>query len=177
MAFSRHSHVGTEQNGHLLLFRFVNLGPLLVRRSVFQELGGFNLSYSRPGFPGIGFDGEFSARAWLGGHEAAVLCPSLSTTFRNGCGGKGTAREGAVTSIRNHNERENKRRFLAQFGDVTERIEAQIERAQSALVADTSRLSRLRSLFPDCLACSESATAELFTEQYANSSAACEGGG
>ena len=60
-----------------------------------MRLGGFNLSYSPPGQPAIGFDAEFTARAWLAGYYAGLLCPSNLTAFRNGCGGKGTASSAA----------------------------------------------------------------------------------
>ena len=46
----------------------VNMGPLLVRRSWFEHLGQFNLNFSCPGDPGIGFDFEYSVRLW---HENA----------------------------------------------------------------------------------------------------------
>jgi hypothetical protein len=37
------------------------MGPIVVRRSAFRAVGGFNISYSRPGKPGLGFEGAFSS--------------------------------------------------------------------------------------------------------------------
>ena len=42
----------------------LNIGPIVVRRQAFQQLGGFNVSYSRPGQMGIGFDFEFTTKLW-----------------------------------------------------------------------------------------------------------------
>jgi hypothetical protein len=65
---------------------FLNVGPIVVRASAFRALGGFNLSDSPRGAPGMGFDAEFVARLWLSGWQAAVACPSRRTALRNGCG-------------------------------------------------------------------------------------------
>lgn len=42
----------------------VNMGPVLYRRDKFMELGMFNNKMSCVGDAGIGFDFEFSIRAW-----------------------------------------------------------------------------------------------------------------
>ncbi len=50
----------------------VNIGPYLVRRSTFDELGGFDLRFSPPGEPGITFEAEFCYRAWESGYQVAL---------------------------------------------------------------------------------------------------------
>jgi len=71
-------------------FMFVvgaNSGPVLYRAAAFQQVGGFNLSYSGPGEPGIGFETEISLRLWLRGWQSAIMdCGE----FQRGIGGHGT---------------------------------------------------------------------------------------
>jgi len=53
----------------------VNMGPLMVRQSWFYHLGQFNLNFSCPGDPGIGFDFEYSLRLWNSGGQVALFDP------------------------------------------------------------------------------------------------------
>lgn len=53
-------------------FRFVhhvNIGPYFIRRSAYEELGGWDHSFSAVGEPGICFDSELCLRAWAQGYE------------------------------------------------------------------------------------------------------------
>jgi glycosyltransferase involved in cell wall biosynthesis len=53
-------------------FRFVhhvNIGPYLIRRKYYEDLGGWNLMFSDVGEPGICFDSELCLRAWLRGYQ------------------------------------------------------------------------------------------------------------
>lgn len=56
----------------LMFVENVNIGPFLVRKSIFDALGGFDLRFSSPGEPGITFEAEFCYRAWLHGHQVAL---------------------------------------------------------------------------------------------------------
>lgn len=50
----------------------VNIGPYLVRKSAFDEVGGFDLRFSAAGEPGITFESEFCYRVWYSGYQMAV---------------------------------------------------------------------------------------------------------
>ena len=56
----------------LMFVENVNIGPYLLRKSVFEELGGFDLRFSAPGEPGITFEAEYCYRAWTAGHQVAL---------------------------------------------------------------------------------------------------------
>lgn len=45
----------------------VNIGPYFVRRAAYQQLDGWDRSFSAPGEPGICFESEFCLRAWVNG--------------------------------------------------------------------------------------------------------------
>lgn len=62
------------QTGRRLRFvENVNIGPYLLRKSVFTGMGGFDLRFSPPGEPGITFESEFCYRAWTQGHQVALM--------------------------------------------------------------------------------------------------------
>ncbi len=53
-------------------FRYVhhaNIGPYFIRRRSYEQLGGWDHSFSAPGEPGICFESEFCLRAWTEGHR------------------------------------------------------------------------------------------------------------
>jgi glycosyltransferase involved in cell wall biosynthesis len=53
-------------------FRFmhhVNIGPYFIRREHYELLGGWDYTFSSVGEPGICFDNELCARAWLNGYQ------------------------------------------------------------------------------------------------------------
>ena len=53
-------------------FRFVhhvNIGPYIIRRRHYEQLGGWDYSFSGVGEPGICFDNELCLRAWLNGYR------------------------------------------------------------------------------------------------------------
>jgi glycosyltransferase involved in cell wall biosynthesis len=58
---------GTE----LRFVHHVNIGPYFIRRRAYESMGGWDLSFSAPGEPGIGFDTELCLRAWMAGHQVA----------------------------------------------------------------------------------------------------------
>lgn len=129
---------------------FLNLGPIVVRKRAFDAVGGFNESYSRPGQMGIGFDHELTTRLWTRGWHSAVLCPSRSTAFRNGCGGKGSA---VNMTLRKQLAEANRMRYLTQFTALVEPIEAAVRKAQSRLLKSPKLLEQLRHALPNCVDC------------------------
>lgn len=71
-------------------FMFVEsicIGPMFFRRSVFHELGKFDLGFSSVGESGIWLDYDFTMRAWLAGYQVGVY---HSAQFMRGVGGQGT---------------------------------------------------------------------------------------
>ena len=129
---------------------FMNIGPIVMRRRAFEELGGFNMSYSQPGQVGIGFDHELVGRLWQVGWQAAVVCPSRATVFRNGCGGKGSA---ANLSARNAQMVRNRALYHQQFARHAERIEDLVAQAQRSLQDDVALLAQLRRTVRGCIDC------------------------
>ena len=59
------------------------VGPIVMRRSAFVALGGWNESYSLPGEPGLGMESELVARLWINGWSAGVACPTARALWRN----------------------------------------------------------------------------------------------
>ena len=60
----------------------VNLAPMITRRSLFAEVGGFNHNFSCPGQPGIGLDFELSIRMWRLGRSVGLY----DSKFKHGIG-------------------------------------------------------------------------------------------
>jgi glycosyltransferase involved in cell wall biosynthesis len=56
----------------LVFVENVNIGPYLLRRDVFDQLGGFDLRFSPPSEPGITFEAEYCYRAWRHGYQVAL---------------------------------------------------------------------------------------------------------
>lgn len=53
-------------------FRYVhhvNIGPYFIRRTSYQQLGGWDHTFSAPGDPGICFESELCLRAWTQGYR------------------------------------------------------------------------------------------------------------
>jgi glycosyltransferase involved in cell wall biosynthesis len=53
-------------------FRFVhhaNIGPFFIRKRCYEQLGGWDHSFSAPGEPGICFESELCLRAWTNGYR------------------------------------------------------------------------------------------------------------
>lgn len=47
----------------------ISVGPVVLRRSVYEELGGFDRGFSDPGKPGMGFEVDFALRCWRAGYS------------------------------------------------------------------------------------------------------------
>jgi glycosyltransferase involved in cell wall biosynthesis len=92
----------------LIFVENVNIGPYLVRRNVFDELGGFDLRFSPPGEPGIAFEAEFCYRAWQHGYQVALT--NIPVKLETGT--QGYIFPGGTTlwdnNARDRNERANK---------------------------------------------------------------------
>ena len=149
-----HGLVTRDMDAPLMMVSWLNLGPIVVRRRLFLSLGGFNVSYSKPGELGIGFDGELTGRVIAAGQHAALVCPSRGTYFRNGCGGKGTTSTRAKQKLRLGLMSANEHMLTQQFQAHDASLLARVRDAQSMLSSSESALLALAQLFPNCSKCS-----------------------
>ena len=149
-----HGLVTRDMDVPLMMVSWINLGPIVVRRRLFLGLGGFNVSYSKPGELGIGFDGELTGRVIAAGQHAALVCPSRGTYFRNGCGGKGTTSTRAKQKLRLGLMNANEHMFTEQFQADEPSLLAKVRDAQSMLSSSKATLDALAKLFPNCSRCS-----------------------
>jgi hypothetical protein len=78
----------------------VNVGPLLLRRETFLQLGGFDEAFSCVGEPGIHLDMDLSLALWRHGWQVAVWYSAVS----NGVGGRRTLRNHAQRRARRQND-------------------------------------------------------------------------
>ena len=85
----------------------VNMGPMMARRSAFLKLGMYHPGFSCAGDPGIGFDYEFSIRAWKLGYKVGLTV----SEFNNRVAGSMTSgtHSGPQKRIRDANEIVNNR--------------------------------------------------------------------
>lgn len=113
----------------------VNIGPYLVRRSAYQELGGFDLSFSPPGEPGITFEADLCYRAWERGWEVALTDIPVKQTD----GSEGYALPGGTylwgQVARERNELANKQRLEERYADCLPTIQSAVTRANRRLVS------------------------------------------
>ena len=120
----------------LVFVENVNIGPYLLRKSVFEKLGGFDLRFSLPGEPGITFEAEFCYRVWRHGHQVALT--DIPVKAETGAGGYifpgGTSLWGL--QARERNEERNKRLIEATHGPYVSAIQRAIEEANRVLAPD-----------------------------------------
>ena len=64
----------------------VTIGPIFFKKDLWMQLGGFDLSYSKSGEPGIGYDYEISLRAWSNGWQVGLYGPPPFKKFVYGRG-------------------------------------------------------------------------------------------
>lgn len=118
----------------LVFVENVNIGPYFMRRSVFDELGGFDVRFSGVGEPGITFESEFCYRAWQAGHQVALT--DIPVKQRTGeisyILPGGTSMWGNEARMRN--ERANKRLIRELYDDQLPAIQAAVRTSNEALV-------------------------------------------
>lgn len=67
-----------KATGNLVLFpQFVDIGPMVVRRSAWLEAGGLDENFGYPGQSGIMSDWQLSHRLWLAGYRVTYLYAPL----------------------------------------------------------------------------------------------------
>jgi glycosyltransferase involved in cell wall biosynthesis len=117
----------------LMFVENVNIGPYLLRKRVFEQLGGFDLGFSLPGEPGITFEAEFCYRAWCEGYQVALtdIPVKLQGGEQSYILPGGTSLWGNDARIRN--ERTNKQRIEELYGGDLELIRYEIRKANRRL--------------------------------------------
>ncbi|KAK3262610.1 hypothetical protein CYMTET_28543, partial [Cymbomonas tetramitiformis] len=129
--------IASQCSNNSLPFMFViatNLGPTFIRRQALIEIGGFDLSYSRRGEPGIGFDTEVSYRLWRHGWSSGVAdCDFMN--FQRGVGGRGTksSKDPAKQKAWHRNLRNNQRKTVTRNGDIASAIGSAVKSVNSKL--------------------------------------------
>lgn len=117
----------------LMFVENVNIGPYLLRKRLFDQLGGFDLAFSAPGEPGITFEAEFCYRAWLEGYQVALT--DIPVKVRAGEESYilpgGTSLWDNDTRIRN--ERVNKQRIAERYGRDLRLIRDEVRKANRGL--------------------------------------------
>jgi glycosyltransferase involved in cell wall biosynthesis len=119
----------------LMFVENVNIGPYLLRKRLYDQLGGFDLSFSPPGEPGITFEAEFCYRTWREGYQVALT--NIPVKLRAGEQSYilpgGTSLWGNDTRIRN--ERANKQRIAELYGRDLSLIREDVRKANCGLSA------------------------------------------
>jgi len=105
----------------------VNIGPYFVRRSHYEALGGWDLSFSRPGEPGICFDNELCLRAWVRGFQVAYRFVPFKGPPQHYSRDGGTVLFSAKT--RRRNQLRNERKIFEMYTPYARRISARTRKA------------------------------------------------
>ena len=76
-----------DSKGRPFMFvSWANIGPFLLRRSIFLKAGMFHTSFSCRGDPGIGFDYEYGIRLWKKKYEVGLtIMPQLALHHSVSC--------------------------------------------------------------------------------------------
>jgi hypothetical protein len=110
----------------------VNIGPYLLRKSMYAELGGFDMMFSEPGAPGICFESEICYRAWERGYQVGLADLPVKAPIDNGYPlPGGTLLWGKQQ--RDRNEHFNKKRIIELHGEHLPAVQAIVEQANQTL--------------------------------------------
>jgi len=66
------SHIDPDTGRDFMFIQNINIGPYFMRKSVFNEIGGWDHRCSAAGEPGILFESEICYRAWLAGYQVGL---------------------------------------------------------------------------------------------------------
>ena len=119
-------------------FRFVhhaNIGPYFIRRHAYEQLGGWDHSFSAPGEPGICFESEFCLRSWLNGLRVGYRFVPFK-----GPAGRYSMDGGTMLFSPNDRERNrlaNSERIFRQYRSRSAHIDALVQEANEALIRPT----------------------------------------
>jgi hypothetical protein len=110
----------------------VNIGPYLLRRRAYLDLGGFDLTFSRPGSPGICFESELCYRAWRRGYQVALTELPVKAPIDNGYLLPGGTMLWAKEE-RDRNDALNKQRIIELHDTHLPAIQAKVRQANATL--------------------------------------------
>lgn len=117
-------------------FRFVhhaNIGPYFIRRQHYEQLGGWDHSFSAPGEPGICFESEFCLRAWTNGYRVGYrFVPFKGPPGHYGLDG-GTMLFAEET--RERNRLRNSKRIYQRYSAQAAQIDSLVASAHRALLS------------------------------------------
>jgi Glycosyl transferase family 2 len=110
----------------------VNIGPYLLRKHAYLDLGGFDLTFSEPGSPGICFESELCYRAWQRGYQVALSPLPVKAPVDDGYLLPGGTMLWAKEE-RDRNDKLNKKRIIALHNLYLPAIQAQVRQANETL--------------------------------------------
>lgn len=130
-------YIDPASGAPLMFVENVNIGPYLLRRDAYMDLGGFDHDFSPPGQPGITFESEFCYRAWTRGYQVALtdLPVKMETGDTSYIMPGGTSLWGL--DERNRNEIANKQRIEDMYVGQFAAIQAAVADANQTLVRST----------------------------------------
>lgn len=97
---------------YMTFVSWANIGPLVIKKDLFEKIGKFDENYSDIGELGIGFDSEFTFRANLNNYRVAVL---EFNEIQRGIGGHGTLSSDAKKKQRKIRCRKNRKLFYDKY--------------------------------------------------------------
>jgi hypothetical protein len=112
-----------------------NIGPYFIRRHAYEQLGGWDHSFSGPGEPGICFESELCLRAWLNGFRVGYRFVPFK-----GPAGEYSMDGGTMLfspDDRERNRLANSQRIFQQYGPHSAHIDALVRQANHALIRPT----------------------------------------
>lgn len=121
----------------LMFVENVNIGPYLLRKNVYQQLGGFDLHFSAPGEPGITFESEYCYRVWRHGYQVGLtdVPAKIEREERGYIFPGGTVLWGYEE--RTHNERKNKTRIAQLYDADLPAIQESVKAMNATLINRT----------------------------------------
>jgi GT2 family glycosyltransferase len=123
------SSLDPESKIPFMFIDVVGIGPVFCRRKDFEALGGFDLTLSAPGEPGIWLDYEICLRAWVSGLQVGLY---ETDPFERNLGGQGTKLFGG--DKRAENWRKNRTYVGARFGPQLDSLHRTIDELNRRLV-------------------------------------------
>ena len=124
---------GYQANGTVVPFAWihaVSLGPLIVRRTSFSQVGGFDEALSSRGNPGIGLDESLSLQMWRAGLRVGIFYSGVI----NGIGGRKSMRPGRAHANRRSASVRNAARLAPWWVELNESITLHVDTANALLV-------------------------------------------
>jgi hypothetical protein len=135
------SHTGRS----FMFVENVNIGPYLIRKGLYLDLGGFDLTFSNPGSPGICFESELCYRAWQRGYQVALTDLPVKAPIDGGyILPGGTMLWGKEE--RDRNDVLNKKKIVQLHGKHLPAIQAQVRGANRILQPHAWRGSEMKVL-------------------------------